>query len=193
MKTDNRDLAYYMALPYTKTLRPDRDGDVVARVQELPGCSAHGRDEQEALANLEEAQKLWLEDCLEAGDPVPAPEQEGPLPSGKWVQRVPRSLHQKLASMARNEGVSLNQLVTQMLAEQFGARGLEKSLKEVLAESLVEAHHNRPAYWPDTVLLANDWKFEGSHAGASEPFASVLNLGELIPSFGGEGRKCHGN
>jgi antitoxin HicB len=122
MKTEKRDLAYYMALPYTKTLRPDQDGDVVAKIQELAGCSAHGQNEQEALANLEEVQRLWLEDCLEAGDPIPAPEQEGPLPSGKWVQRVPRSLHQKLASMARNEGVSLNHLITQMLAEQFGAR-----------------------------------------------------------------------
>ena len=131
MKTEKRDLAYYMALPYAKTLRPDQDGDVVAKIQELPGCSAHGQDEQEALANLEEAQRLWLEDCLEAGDHVPEPQQERPLPSGKWVQRVPRGLHQKLARMARNEGVSLNQLVTQMLAEQFGARLTEKSVEKV--------------------------------------------------------------
>jgi predicted RNase H-like HicB family nuclease len=127
MKTEKRDLAYYMALPYTKSLRPDQDGDVVAKIQELPGCSAHGQDAQEALANLEEAQRLWLEDCLSAGDPVPEPEYGGPLPSGKWVQRVPRSLHQKLAGLARNEGVSLNQLVTQILAEQFGARSTDKS------------------------------------------------------------------
>src|ERR1035437_7365107 len=143
MKTEKRDLAYYMALPFTKSLRPDQDGDVVARIQELPGCSAHGQDEQEALANLEEAQRLWLEDCLEAGDPVPEPEQEGPLPSGKWVQRVPRSLHQKLASLARNEGVSLNQLVTQILAEQFGARSTEKSL--VLSPQSIAAGRARLA------------------------------------------------
>lgn len=82
MKAEKRDLAHYMALPYTKSLRPDRDGDVVAQIRELPGCSAHGQDEREALADLEEAQRLWLEDCLNAGDPVPEPEQGGPLPIG---------------------------------------------------------------------------------------------------------------
>lgn len=127
MKTEKRDLAYYMSLPYTKILRPDEDGDVVAKIQELPGCSAHGQDEKEALANLDEAQKLWLQDCLEAGDAVPEPQKQGPLPSGKWVQRVPRSLHQKLAKLALDEGVSLNQLVTQMLAEKFGSRTAARS------------------------------------------------------------------
>jgi predicted RNase H-like HicB family nuclease len=82
MKTEKRDLGYYLALPYTKSLRPDQDGDLVARIRELPGCSAHGQGEQEALANLEEAQRLWLEDCLNAGHPVPEPEQRGPLPIG---------------------------------------------------------------------------------------------------------------
>lgn len=127
MKTEKRDLSYYQKLPYTKILRPDEDGDVVARIQELPGCSAHGEDEKEALANLEEAQRLWLQDCLEAGDAIPEPAKQEPLPSGKWVQRVPRSLHQKLAMLAQQEGVSLNQLVTQMLAEKFGARVGERS------------------------------------------------------------------
>jgi len=133
MKTEKRNLAYYMALPYTRLLRPDQDGDVVAKILELPGCSAHGTDQQEALANLEEAQKLWLEDCLEAGDPVPEPERDELLPSGKWVQRVPRSLHQKLVKMAKAEGVSLNQLVTSMLSEQSSARAIEHSVEQLLA------------------------------------------------------------
>jgi predicted RNase H-like HicB family nuclease len=82
MKTEKRDLGYYMALPYTKSLRPDRDGDVVAQIRELQGWSAHGQDERDAVANLEESQRLWLEDCLITRDPVPEPEQGGPLPIG---------------------------------------------------------------------------------------------------------------
>ena len=122
MKTEQRDLAYYMALPYTKTLQRDEDGDTVARIAELRGCAAHGADEKEALRNLKEAQRLWLEDCLEAGDAVPEPEQHHALPSGKWVQRVPRSLHGQLTMMAKAEGVSLNQLVTSMLSKQIVTR-----------------------------------------------------------------------
>jgi antitoxin HicB len=122
MKTERKDISRYLGLPYTKTLRRDEDGDVVARIAELPGCSAHGATEREALLNLEEAQKLWIEDCIEAGDRVPVPEQGDPRPSGKWVQRVPRTLHQRLSLMAKEEGVSLNQLVTSMLSQEFGGK-----------------------------------------------------------------------
>ncbi len=115
-------LKEYLQLPYTVILRKDEDGDYVARVDELRGCSAHGKTPQEALGNLEEAQELWITDCLESGQPVPEPAIEEPLPSGKWVQRVPRSLHRKLSTLARREGVSLNQLVTSMLSEALGSR-----------------------------------------------------------------------
>ena len=71
-----KNVAHYMTLPYTTVLRRDEDDDVIARVEELPGCVAHGSDEAEAIGNLREMQKLWLEDCVETGQvvPVPAPE-----------------------------------------------------------------------------------------------------------------------
>lgn len=116
------ELNEYLALRYTIVLRRDAEGDFVAKVQELPGCSAHGKTGEEALENLDEAKKLWIQDCLENGDPVPLPEEEDALPSGKWLQRVPRRLHRKLQSLAKAEGVSLNQLVTAVLAEAVGER-----------------------------------------------------------------------
>ena len=42
--------------------------------------------------------------------------------SGKWVQRVPQSLHAKLAARAEKEGVSLNTLVVSLIAEGLGRR-----------------------------------------------------------------------
>jgi antitoxin HicB len=48
--------------------------------------------------------------------------QDQKLPSGKWVQRVPRSLHLKLILLARAEGVSLNHLVVSFLAEMVGRK-----------------------------------------------------------------------
>jgi len=115
-------LAHYMSLPYRTILHRDEDGDIVARIEELPGCIAHGKDEADALTNLASMKRLWLEDCIEAGEPVPEPVAPEPLPSGKWVQRVPRSLHRRLAQVAKREGVSLNQLVTSMLSRELGAR-----------------------------------------------------------------------
>ena len=111
----------YLSLPYTIAIRKDpRDDIYVARVRELQGCTAHGKSEQEALENIRENLSVWIEDSLENGDEIPVPEEISALPSGKWLQRVPRSLHSKLIALARKEGVSLNQLVAIALAEVVG-------------------------------------------------------------------------
>ena len=127
MKTDRlRRLNDYLKLPYTVVLRPDEDGVWIARVEELQGCVAHGNTQAEALLVVEEMKTAWIEDALEAGDPIPKPEPEEDLPSGKWLQRVPRTLHKKLAELAKKEQVSLNQLVTSMLAEAIGSKSETK-------------------------------------------------------------------
>jgi antitoxin HicB len=117
-----KDLVHYMSLPYRTILDRDEDGDVIARIEELPVCMAHSRDEADALTNLASMKQLWLEDCLEAVETAPEPESPEPLPSGKRVQRVPRNLHRRLAQAAKREGVSLNQLITSMLSRQLSAR-----------------------------------------------------------------------
>jgi predicted RNase H-like HicB family nuclease len=106
MNKSVKNIAHYMALPYTIVLRRDEDNEVVARVGELPGCVGHGSDEAEALDSVKGMQKLWLKDCIESGHTVPLPAPESVLPSGKWVQRVPRSLHRRLAQMAKRENVT---------------------------------------------------------------------------------------
>jgi antitoxin HicB len=117
-----RDLEYYRNLPYGIALRKDEDGDWIARVEELSGCIAHGETPARAVENLEEVKVAWIEDAIEAGDAIPEPRGDEKLPSGKWLQRVPRSLHKGLTEMAENEGVSLNQLVSTILAESLGRR-----------------------------------------------------------------------
>jgi antitoxin HicB len=119
---DAKNLDYYRSLPYGITLRKDEEDDWVARVEELPGCTAHGGTQAEALEKLDEVKTAWIEDAIESGDRIPEPKIEEGLPSGKWLQRVPRSLHKGLSEMAQREGVSLNQFVTTVLAEALGAR-----------------------------------------------------------------------
>lgn len=129
-----RDLKYYSNLPYTEIIKPDEDGDFVAQVLEFPGCVTHGSTREEALARLQEVKDLWVQERLESGYTVPEPRPEESLPSGKWVQRVPRGLHYRLAELARKEGVSLNQLVTSILAEAVGLRKAAGSRKEIPAD-----------------------------------------------------------
>jgi antitoxin HicB len=86
---------------------------------DLPGCISDGETPEEAVANGRDAVKSYLASCRKYGDKVPKP---GRSASGQWRQRVPKSLHSRLVTRAEQEGVSLNTLVTAMIAEGLGTR-----------------------------------------------------------------------
>ncbi len=56
---------------YTVILEQEPDGGYVASAPALPGCVSQGDNRAEALRNIREAVELYVEDCREAGDPVP--------------------------------------------------------------------------------------------------------------------------
>jgi predicted RNase H-like HicB family nuclease len=56
---------------YTAVLEQEADGGYVATAPALPGCVSHGDTRAEALKNIQEAIALYIEDCRDAGDPVP--------------------------------------------------------------------------------------------------------------------------
>lgn len=56
---------------YTVILEREADGGFVVTVPALPGCITQGDSRDEAIENAREAIALYVEDCLEAGDPVP--------------------------------------------------------------------------------------------------------------------------
>ena len=106
---------------YSFTIRPlsEADGGGFAiEYPDLPGCLSDGETPEEALKHGSDAVKAYLMNCVKHGDAVPSPTAA----SGQWRQRVPRSLHSRLVAKARQEGVSLNTLVTAMIAEGLGQR-----------------------------------------------------------------------
>jgi predicted RNase H-like HicB family nuclease len=56
---------------YTVVLEQEPDGGYVVSVPALPGCVSQGDTRGEALSNIREAIELYLEDCRDAGDPIP--------------------------------------------------------------------------------------------------------------------------
>lgn len=54
----------------------NEDQVFVAEVPELPGCMAHGKTQEAALAHANEAIQLWIETAREFGDPIPEPKGE---------------------------------------------------------------------------------------------------------------------
>jgi predicted RNase H-like HicB family nuclease len=56
---------------YTVVWEREKDGGYVVSVPALPGCVSQGETRTEALTNIREAIPLYVEDCRDAGDPVP--------------------------------------------------------------------------------------------------------------------------
>lgn len=101
----------YMKLPYNYIVQQikDESGEYFyARVLELDGCQSSGDTFEEAYENLKEAMEGWIEAKLEGGFKIPLPVGYEDF-SGKFVVRIPKSLHYKLSVEAEQEGVSLNQ------------------------------------------------------------------------------------
>ena len=109
----------YLKLPYTiEIFRDETDDEAgwVARVIELPGCITQGESIPELTEMLDDAMRTWIETALADGDPIPEPRSLTDY-SGKFVARVPRSLHRELVQAAGREGVSLNSFVNMALSK----------------------------------------------------------------------------
>ncbi len=119
MKKDNLKLEDY---PFSiRPLSTEEGGGYLIEFPDVPGCMSDGETPEEAIMNGRDALKCCLLTMKEFGDAVPGPGAALTL-SGQWRQRVPKSLHARLAARAEREGVSLNTLVTALIAEGLGRR-----------------------------------------------------------------------
>lgn len=130
----------YMQLPYTIKLIKEDDGTYYVAVDELPGCASMGDTVEEAMEMIKDAMRGWLESNLERGLEIPLPEVMREY-SGRFIVRVPASLHKKLVLEAKKEGVSLNQYVVYLLADRSSkGENPKRESKETLQEARQAAH-----------------------------------------------------
>lgn len=109
----------YMKLPYNYIVQPINDESgfyYYAHILELDGCQSTGDTFEEALESLKDAMKGWIEAKLEAGFEIPLPIGLQDF-SGRFLIRIPKSLHYKLCVEAKEEGVSLNQYALYKLSK----------------------------------------------------------------------------
>jgi len=113
-----KDIAHYLALPYKRIIYPTGDNGETAffaEVLELEGCCAEGSTYTEAYEALTENMALHIQMYLNRDLEPPTPK----LPvdySGKVLVRMPATLHFKLALRAKEENVSINQLIVSKLS-----------------------------------------------------------------------------
>ena len=121
-KVSNRKpLKYYQDLKYPVSIEGCPDGGYFVEIPDLPGCYSQGETVEEACKMIEEARQLWMESMYEDDNDIPLPKSEVEY-SGKFIVRVPKSLHAKLDKLAAREGVSLNTLVTVLIVEGLGSQ-----------------------------------------------------------------------
>ena len=105
---------------------PKEDGGgFLITFPDLPGCMSDGESEAEAVSNGREAFEAWVAARMDFGKAIPEPfyrPDTVPEVSGKFVTRLPKSVHAKLAERAKTEGVSLNTLVLAFVDEGLGRR-----------------------------------------------------------------------
>ena len=106
-------------------------GGFLITFPDLPGCMADGTTEVEAIEAGRDAFLSWVSAVTDMGDVIPRPVFTSVsavlLPSsGKFVQRVPKSIHAQLAVKAKQEGVSLNSLVLSFIADGLGRLNFKK-------------------------------------------------------------------
>jgi len=102
-----------------RPLSAEEGGGYLISYPDFAECISDGESVEEALKNGRAALKATIA-ALEAKElPVPAP-NGGSVASGKFVARVPKSVHAQLSTRAKAEGVSLNTLVLTFIAQGLG-------------------------------------------------------------------------
>jgi antitoxin HicB len=112
----------YLELPYTIEVTKDESDEYsgwFARVVELPGCMTQADTFEELSEMIRDAMRAWIESAQEDGESIPLPRSVEDY-SGRFVVRIPKSLHRELVEMAEREGVSLNTFVNVALGKVVG-------------------------------------------------------------------------
>src|SRR5207237_5770184 len=106
--TMNKNFDEYIKQPYARILIPNEDGRYSAEILEFPGCFAEGETANEAMQNLKDAARSWIEASLEQGHAIPEPFMNQDF-GGKVALRMSKSLHRRASQAAARDRISLNQ------------------------------------------------------------------------------------
>ncbi len=102
-----------------RPLSTDEGGGFLIAYPDFSDCISDGGTVDEALKHGQEALQATIATLQAKSLPVPAPNSGG-VASGKFVARVPKTIHAQLSTRAKAEGVSLNTLVLTFIAQGLG-------------------------------------------------------------------------
>lgn len=91
----------------------------IARIPEVNNCGGSGSTPEEALKDVYKNLEVELEILREQNKPLPKTKTDLDC-SGKLLLRLPKSLHSKVAQIAEEEGISINQFIMFCISENVG-------------------------------------------------------------------------
>ncbi len=98
----------------------EEDGEYIATCSSFPRFSAFGETEEEALREAKITPELFIESYKERGISLPKPPKNQTY-SGQLRLRLSKSLHERAARMASQDGVSLNQYINSALNREVSS------------------------------------------------------------------------
>jgi antitoxin HicB len=111
-----------------RPLTTEEGGGYLVSFPDSAECISDGESVDDAIENGRDARKATIAALKSRKLPVPAPNSGG-VACGKFVARVPKTVHAQLATRARAEGVSLNALVLTFIAQGLGGSGSKARAK----------------------------------------------------------------
>ena len=108
-----------------RALTEEDGGGFLISFTDFNECVSDGETVEEAIMNGLDALKGTILALEDMGFPVPEPGSGGAY-SGKLPLRISKSLHARLARQSSIEGVSMNSLIQEFVAEGLGARKSRK-------------------------------------------------------------------
>ena len=160
MQKKPKDLEYYMKLRYRMEILEEEDGGYFIKIPDLPGCMTFCDDFDQINKTIEDAKKAWLEMSIEGNLEIPEPKKDREF-SGKFLLRLPKSLHRKLSDQAEEEGVSLNQHILNLLSGKYSATKIIKEVRNIITDTDRPKEDNQPSLVKSTgqprVLSVFSW------------------------------------
>jgi len=144
-----KDLEHYLHLRYPMEIVQAEEGGYFAQIPDLPGCMAQGANVEEVVSSLEAAKRAWIEVRLDDGLEVPPPHETVEEYSGRFLMRVPKSVHRELATRAQRDGTSLNQYVLHLLSLALGREQEVRQLADLLI--LLMKKEQQHVRWDDAL------------------------------------------
>ena len=146
----------------------DGEKEWVAESSDLKGCIGQGDCVDAAIAELEENEKYWLEIAEKRGLEIPQPTvtQVQMDYSGKLSLRLGKRVHAETAKRAKEEGLSINQYITNAVVSY----NTKKSIEAFSSEFFKMLSMN-------SVSSSSDYKFRiNNYSGQHYPILIVQGV-----------------